>query len=53
MNKHSLTSRACKLFNSRRLAAKWVLAIRWMRKQDGGSLWLLDGGIGVSKWRGG
>ena len=37
----SLTTRAAMLHPCRRNAAKWVLAIRWMRSR---SLWVLEGG---------
>jgi hypothetical protein len=42
----SLTTRARKLYADRRLAAKWVLAVRWLRAHSG---WVLDGA--PSKWR--
>lgn len=43
----SLTARARALFPDRRLAAKWVLAVRFLRSR---SLWVLDGA--QTKWRG-
>jgi hypothetical protein len=41
----SLTKRATEMHANRRNAAKWVLAVRWMRSR---SLWVLEGG--VVKW---
>jgi len=41
----SLTKRAAEIHPCRRNAAKWVLAIRWMRSR---SLWVLEGG--AAKW---
>ena len=43
----SLTRRARKLYANRRLAAKWVLAIRFMRSRR---LWILEGAR--PKWAG-
>jgi len=36
----SLTQHARALYPNRRLAAKWVLAVRWLRAHSG---WVLDG----------
>jgi len=41
----SLTKKAVLLHPHRRNAAKWVLAIRWMRSKN---LWVLEGG--AAKW---
>jgi hypothetical protein len=41
----SLTKRATEMHANRRNAAKWVLAVRWMRSR---SLWVLEGGL--VKW---
>lgn len=42
----SLTTRAMELHSCRRLAAKWVLAVRYLRKRN---LWVLESG--AAKWR--
>lgn len=42
----SLTSRAMKLHHNRRNAAKWVLAIRYLRERN---LWCLENGK-TPKW---
>jgi hypothetical protein len=42
----SLTTRARRLHYKRRDAAKWVLAVRYLRKNN---LWLLEGGK-APKW---
>lgn len=42
----SLTMRATALHPSRRNAAKWVLAVRYLRKRN---LWVLESG--EAKWR--
>ena len=42
----SLTSKAVQLHSNRRNAAKWVLAIRYMRARH---IWLLEGG--QANWR--
>ena len=39
----SLTKRATEMHTNRRNAAKWVLAIRWMRNRSK-NLWVHDGG---------
>ena len=44
-NQMSLTKRAAELYPHRRNAAKWVLAIRYMRINH---LWVLEGG--AAKW---
>ena len=41
----SLTKRAAEIHPCRRNAAKWVLAIRWMRSRN---LWVFEGG--AAKW---
>jgi len=38
----SLTTRARRLYSDRRLAAKWVLAVRFLRRENP-SRWILDG----------
>lgn len=43
----SLTARARQLYDNRRMAAQWVLAVRWMRARG---LWIYEGG--PAKWRG-
>jgi hypothetical protein len=42
----SLTTRAAALHPNRRNAAKWVLAVRWLRSRH---LWVLEGG--KATWR--
>lgn len=39
----SLTQRARNLFPTRINAAKWVIAVRWMRSRSK-NLWILEGG---------
>ena len=42
----SLTTRAMALHQCKRNAAKWVLAVRYLRKRN---LWVLESG--AAKWR--
>lgn len=39
----SLTRYATRLHSNRRNAAKWVLAVKWMRSRSK-NLWILEGG---------
>jgi len=45
----SLTSRARRLYSDRRLAAKWVLAVRFLRRENP-SRWILDNGALRPGW---
>lgn len=43
---NSLTARAAKIYPTRRNAAKWVLAVKYLRRRN---LWVLESGR-TPKW---
>jgi hypothetical protein len=45
----SLTTRARALYGRTRMAAKWVMAVRWLRRSGFNSKWVLDGAPGWNR----